>query len=301
MPVAPPSEVTRPRALITGRSGFTGRYVEAELEAAGYEVCGLTRIIDGQEVPVDLLDKAAVREVINTIAPTAVLHLAAIAFVAHGDVDAIYRVNVVGTRNLLEALALLPKAPEVVVLASSANVYGNADVEPITEDTPPAPANDYAVSKLAMEYMARLWMDKLPIVIARPFNYTGVGQSEQFLIPKIIGSVRKKESVIELGNINVARDFSDVRDVAAAYKSIVTNPRPGLILNICSGDCYALSEVLQMAMDLTGHQIEVKVNPKFVRSNDVARLVGSNFELKNLFGWQKKHSVPDTVAWMLSA
>ena len=210
--------------LLTGRNGFTGRYVAAELEAAGYDVVGLSDRPEpggARSINANLLDREAVAAAVVAVKPDVVLHLAAISFVAHGDVSEIYEVNVVGTRNLLEALTALEKKPRIVVLASSANVYGNAEVEPITEETPPAPANDYAVSKLAMEYMARLWTDKLPIVITRPFNYTGVGQSEQFLIPKIIDHFRRGKRVIELGNTEVVREFGDVRDVARAYASIV--------------------------------------------------------------------------------
>lgn len=295
--------MTRPRALLTGRSGFTGHYVARELTQAGYEVVGLSNHGGHDEsgsIKVNLLDREAVHQAVASVRPDVVLHLAAIAFVAHGDVDEMYRVNVVGTRNLLDALASAEHKPGLVVLASSANVYGNADVEPIIEDTPPAPANDYAVSKLAMEHMARLWMDKLPIVITRPFNYTGVGQSEQFLIPKIVAHFRRGARVIELGNVEVARDFSDVRDVAKAYAAIVKAAPTGEILNICSGVGYSLGDVLDMMAEIAGYRIEVRVNPAFVRSNEVARLVGSHAQLVTLTGWHAQNTLLQTLAWQYS-
>ena len=178
-----------PRALVTGLGGFTGRYLASELEAAGYRVFGTAHGNDplGPDMfAVDLGNREDLHRVVAEVRPDVVAHLAAISFVAHGDVEAIYRVNVVGTRNLLEVLAGLDKRPMAVLLASSANIYGNAAVEVIDELVAPSPANDYAVSKLAMEFMARLWLERLPVVIARPFNYTGVGQSESFLLPKIV-------------------------------------------------------------------------------------------------------------------
>ncbi len=294
------SEVGKPRALLTGRNGFTGRYVAAELEAAGFEVVGLSDRQDAAEagsITANLLDRDAVRAALAEARPDVVLHLAAISFVAHGDVDEIYRVNVVGTRNLLDALAQLAAKPQIVVLASSANIYGNAEVEPITEDTPPAPANDYAVSKLAMEYMARLWMDRLPIVITRPFNYTGVGQSEQFLIPKIVSHFRRGERVIELGNTDVIRDFGDVRDVAKAYAAIVKATPLGETLNICSGVGHSLDDVLEMMARIAGYRIEVQVNPAFVRHNEVARLIGSHARLTKRTGWRGHHPLAQTLSW----
>ena len=295
------SEVGRLRALLTGRSGFTGRYVAHELEAAGFEVIGLgdrQEPADTGSITVDLLDRDAVIAAVARVQPDVVLHLAAISFVAHDDVAAIYSVNVVGTRNLLEALAGLPHKPQIVVLASSANIYGNTDVEPITEDTPPAPANDYAVSKLAMEYMARLWMDRLPIVITRPFNYTGVGQSEQFLIPKIVSHFRRGERVIELGNTEVIRDFGDVRDVAKAYVAIVNAAPAGKTLNICSGVGHSLGDVLDMMADMAGYSIDVHINRAFVRSNEVARLVGFGGGLRQVVGALPTTPLRDTLAWM---
>lgn len=291
----------RLRALLTGRSGFTGRYVAEELEAAGYDVFGLTdRALssDTRSISANLLDREAVALAVAEVRPDVVLHLAAISFVAHGDVDEIYRVNVVGTRNLLDALAGLARKPQTVVLASSANIYGNAKVEPITEDTQPAPTNDYAVSKLAMEYMARLWMDRLPIVITRPFNYTGVGQSEQFLIPKIVGHFRRGERVIELGNTHVSRDFGDVRDVARAYEAIAGRVLPGETLNICSGTGHSLDDVLDMMAVIAGYRIEVHVNPAFMRKNDVNRLVGSDARLRGKVDLLAPTPLRDTLTWM---
>ncbi|HVB84308.1 MAG TPA: NAD-dependent epimerase/dehydratase family protein [Rhodanobacteraceae bacterium] len=296
------TESTRRRILLTGHSGFTGHYVRRELEAAGHEVIGLAQAhagsgpVDG--LSVDLLDRAALNEAVHAAAPDAVIHLAAIASVAHDDVESLYRVNVAGTRNLLAALASLAQAPRAVILASSANVYGNADVEPIDEDTPPAPSNDYAVSKLAMEHMARLWLDRLPITLVRPFNYTGVGQSVQFLIPKIVDHFRRGARVIELGNIDVARDFLDVRAVAMAYARLLARAPAGAVLNLCSGRAYTLAEVLAMMAEIAGYAIEVRVNPAFVRSHEVRRLVGSAARLHDCIGALPQITFVDTLRWM---
>lgn len=295
------SDPARPRALLTGRNGFTGRYVAQELEAAGYEVIGLAHDEDtggGDMLRANLLDRAATLAAIEAARADVVIHLAAISFVAHGDADEIYRVNIVGTRNLLGALAAATRTPRLVVLASSANVYGNAQVEPITEDAPPAPANDYAVSKLAMECMARIWMDRLSIAITRPFNYTGVGQSEQFLLPKIVAHFKRHEKTIELGNTDVWRDFSDVRDVARAYAAIITAMPIGQTINICSGVAHSLGEVLDMMADIAGYRIEVRVNPAYVRANEVLRLTGSNARLRAATGVVSSTPLRETLEWM---
>lgn len=296
--------MSQPRALVTGRHGFTGRYVTQELERLGYQVVGLGDRLgaaDGHSVQVDLLDREAVMAAVAEIQPAAVIHLAAIAFVAHGDVDEIYRVNVVGTRNLLDALSRSASRPEVVMLASSANIYGNTAVAPLTESVSPAPANDYAVSKLAMEYMAGLWADRLPLVITRPFNYTGVGQSSDFLIPKIVSHFQRGDKTIELGNTDVIRDFGDVRDVARIYGRIVQAKPAGQVFNICTGIGHSLNDILDMMADIAGYRIEVRVNPAFVRANEVRSLVGSNERLRNGPGVGTMTDLRQTLSWMYSS
>jgi nucleoside-diphosphate-sugar epimerase len=292
------------RALITGLRGFTGYYMARELSAAGYHVHGtvLPGEATGPDIfAVDLLDRASVAAAVEQVRPDVVVHLAAIAFVAHKDADQMYRVNVVGTRNLLEALAAGSHKPSSVLLASSANIYGNADVPVIDESVAPNPANDYAVSKLAMEYMARLWMDKLPITIARPFNYTGRGQTENFLLPKIVSHFRKEARHIELGNLAIARDFSDVRMVARCYRRLLAAAPAGEAFNVCSGQPHSLESLIDMMSEIAGYRIVVHVNPAFVRANEVLTLTGSNAKLAGVIGRIAPTPLPDTLRWMYTA
>lgn len=296
-------EPSRSRVLITGVDGFTGRHLASLLQARNVEVRGTVlgeAAQDGSIRRVDLLDFEALAAAVADVAPTHVVHLAAISFVAHGDVEQIYRTNIAGTRNLLRALAGASTGLRCVLLASSANVYGNAAQDPIDEDVAPQPANDYAVSKLAMEYMAALWSEQLPITVVRPFNYTGVGQSRQFLIPKIADAFRRRVPTLELGNIDVERDFSDVRDVVEAYRRLLA-AAPGGTYDVCSGRATSLREVLQMAGEISGYTPEVVVNPAFVRANEIKRLRGSGRRLKAVVGNWNQHSLRATLEWMLSA
>lgn len=223
------------------------------------------------------------------------------SFVGHGVADAFYQVNLLGTRNLLEAIAESGKVPECVLLASSANVYGNTSSGMLNEDALPMPANDYAVSKLAMEHMARLWSSKLPIVVTRPFNYTGVGQADNFLLPKIVSHFRRKAEVIELGNLDVWRDFSDVRSLVAAYRGLVEAKPTGQTVNVSSGVTHSLREVIQLCEAISGHSIRVEVNPAFVRASEVKTLCGDNSRLKSLVADWQTPPLRETLEWMLAA
>lgn len=292
------------RVLITGVAGFTGRHLAAELLRAGYEVHGLARNsveMDGVVVHAcGLEDPVELGKVLEQVQPDWVAHLAAISFVAHGEVDAIYQTNLIGSRHLLDALSKCSKKPSSILLASSANVYGNAAEGALDEQTLPAPANDYAVSKLAMEYMAALYKDRLPIIVVRPFNYTGVGQAENFLLPKIINHVRRKAPLIELGNLHVARDFSDVRRVVLFYRRLLETPSAiSQTFNVSSGKGYTLEEVLEKVRRISGHDFEVRVNPAFVRANEVKVLIGNSARLEALLPGVPEIPLDDTLRWML--
>ncbi|MCD5979549.1 GDP-mannose 4,6-dehydratase [Pseudomonas quasicaspiana] len=289
------------RALITGIHGFTGRYMAAELKAQGCEVIGIGRQPSEEAgyYQVDLADTAALQKLLAEIQPDIVVHLAAVAFVGHGVADAFYQVNLIGTRNLLEAIDECGKTPDCVLIASSANVYGNASEGSLDETTPASPANDYAVSKLAMEHMANLWQARLPLIIARPFNYTGVGQDENFLLPKIVAHFLRKADRIELGNLDVWRDFSDVRAVVSAYRGLLETRPLGQTINVSSGVTHSLREVIDMCSEITGHEIITEVNPAFVRENEVKTLCGDNSRLRGLVPEWQTPPLKETLRWML--
>lgn len=292
------------RVLVTGLNGFTGAHLSTALTKAGFEVHGTIKAgesADERHHVADLDDLGALRDVVGRVRPTHVVHLAAISLVSHDDVQEIYRTNIVGTRNLLSALAESDAAREtlsVVLLASSANIYGNTDIEPIDEAQPARPANDYAVSKLAMEHMARLWSGKLPLTIVRPFNYTGIGQSLQFLIPKIVRAFAHRVPELEIGNIDVERDFSDVRDVVGAYRALLESSERGTF-NICSGRAVSLREILKLCEEFTGHSLTLRVDPALVRANEVTRLRGSNTRLRELLPAWEPRPFRETVRWMI--
>ncbi|WP_206997192.1 GDP-mannose 4,6-dehydratase [Trinickia mobilis] len=296
------------RALVTGLAGFTGQHMAEYLEDAGYEVWGTVppELAEGASnrhlvSAVDLLDAEGMKAMIADARPDVVVHLAGAAHVANGTAGNTYLVNIVGTRNLLSALASLDKPPRAVLLASSANVYGNAPVELLDESIAPSPANDYAVSKLAMEHAARLWTDRLPIIVTRPFNYTGVGQREDYLLPKIVGHHARREAKISLGNLNVSRDFSDVRNVVAIYGSLLEAAPAGETFNVCSGVGHSLGEVLAMLARIAGYEIDVFVDPRFLRANEVHRLVGSNRKLQRAIGRVPVTPLAETLEWMFEA
>jgi nucleoside-diphosphate-sugar epimerase len=300
-PAAPHGEGKGKRALVTGLRGFTGAYVARELAEAGYRISGTVRPGEpaGPDIfQVDLCERAAVAAMVDEVQPDVVVHLAGIAFVGCPDAEPFYRVHVLATRNLLEALAHARHQASAVLLASSANIYGNANAVLIDENVAPAPANDYAVSKLAMEYMARLWMDKLPIIISRPFNYSGRGQAENFLLPKMVAHFRRGERTIELGNLAIARDFSDVRMVASSYRRLLAAHPSGQAFNICSGRCNSLADVIDILSEIAGYRIEVQVDPAFVRANDVLTLAGDNHRLASVIGAIEPPPLADTLRWM---
>lgn len=288
--------------LVTGASGFTGKYLCSALRDLGARVIELSELPSAapDKFQCDLIDKSQVGEVIAEIRPDFVIHLAAISFVATENPEAFYAVNVIGTCNLLHALTNC--TPEKIIIASSANIYGQVQGgQPISEDQVPAPINHYASSKLAMEHMAKTWFEELPIIVTRPFNYTGPGQDERFLIPKIVAHFAERKEQIELGNLRVSRDFTYVGDVVEAYLLLLQSKSKSTVINICSGETCSLRQILNRLELLSGHELKVRVNPELVRKNEIEVLRGDNSLLKELTGWAPNYQLDEVLEMMLNS
>jgi GDP-6-deoxy-D-talose 4-dehydrogenase len=298
------------RVLVTGAQGFTAKYLVPRLNGLGAEVHGLhhPNASDGPlagEMTLhvaNLVDFESISQIVQRVQPDTVIHLAGISFVAHSDAREIYNSNLIGSRNLLQALADAPGRLRAVLLASSANVYGNQRQGVLSEETPPQPMNEYGISKLAMELVARIFMERLPIIIVRPFNYTGVGQSTDFIIPKIVDHARSRAAAIRLGNLDVERDFSDVRAVVDCYLRLLDAPvAVGGIFNVCSGRGYTLRSVIDLVQQLSGHSMAVETDPTFVRGNEVRTLYGDNRRLIDTIGPLGMPPLEETLKWMIEA
>ena len=294
--------VSPSRVLITGADGFTGRHMAEEMTQHGYEVYGtvLSGELGPREFKVDLLDHDRLRDVVEEVAPSIVIHLAGISFVHGSNFQTMYGVNIVGTRNLLSALSMAKLSIERVLLPSSAVVYGNVSQPLISESCKVIPTNDYGVSKVAMEMMAKNWFDDLPITITRPFNYTGLNQDSVFVIPKIVDHFKLRKEAIELGSRNVRREFNDVRDVCGIYRKLCDSERAvSQTVNVCSGRPICLDEVIDRLETSAGYKIERVLNSDFVRIGEIDTLAGDCTFMNYLVGSEDFIKFDDTVDWML--
>jgi nucleoside-diphosphate-sugar epimerase len=280
------------RLLLTGADGFTGVHLTNAAKAAGYEVFALSG---------ELQDLKNVDAQVKAISPTHTIHLAGISHVTGDDALAYYDVNLLGSLNLLQALTKLEQVPKKVILASSANVYGNNPNSPISEQAHPAPVSHYAMSKLAMEYLSQPFLSQLPIVITRPFNYTGIGHADHFVIPKIVDHFKRKAQVIELGNVTILREYNDVRDVCHMYIKLLEHGQGGKTYNLASGQEHSLREVIAILEKISEHRIQVLQNSQFVRANEIFRLTGDNASLQGCIGTINWRTLEDTLRWMLEA
>ena len=295
------------RTLITGVAGFTGRYVARLLAERGHENSWHRprgrRSVRGSApdlTEADLADLRSVAQIVENVRPEHVLHLAGVAFVAHSDVEEIYRSNVLGTRQLLEALAILSHAPSSVLLASSANVYGNAREGEFDENTAFAPADDYGVSKVAMEYgrpfIARVCRLSLHGHSTTPDEVKARSSSFQ----RSLRTPSKGRRLSNLATSRSARTFSDVRAIAQMYSRLLDEPKAiGGTYNVCSGTAVTLQQVLKEVWRLSGHSFEVRVNPMFVRANEVRVLQGSKKKIESVIGPTPSIPLEETLRWML--
>jgi nucleoside-diphosphate-sugar epimerase len=279
------------RILVTGAAGFTGVHFIEAARAAGHEPVALQA---------DLRDAEAVISEITGLRPDAAVHLAGLSFVAVADERAFYDVNLFGSLNVLEGLKRCGGLKKVL-LASSANLYGNSELSPLREDQAPSPVNHYSMSKLAMECMGKAMAGGMPLVITRPFNYTGPGQAPQFVVPKLVRHFRDRAPTVKLGNLHVEREYNDVRFVCDAYLALLDPAVATGTYNVCTGVTYTLAALLGQLQAITGHHIEAEVDPAFVRPNEIHRLCGDPGALRRAVGSRATYSIEQTLSWMLSA
>lgn len=278
------------RVLVTGGQGFTGRYLVNQLLQAGDEVFVLKA---------DIYDAEALLQEVRGILPTHVVHLAGISFTPEGKDINVYKVHVIGSENLLKACRELGSVVRKVILVSSSHVYGDrSDGEPINEHVCPAPSTHYAISKYGMECVAIKYAEILPILIVRPFNYTGCRQLGHFLVPKLVRHFRLREPEMELGNIGVARDFSDVRWVAQVYSALLDSKHEGMV-NVCSGRAISIRYMLDYLSQKTGHTPKLRQRDELMRQEGDVQ-VGDRSRLDNWVGIEP-YRFEDTLDWMLSS
>lgn len=283
------------KVLITGIDSFTGKHLTTYLKSQGYEVSGTTY------KDCDITKKEDLEKQLSQTSPDYVIHLAGISYAAHGHADDFYKVNTIGTLNILETLVKLGMNPQKVILASSATVYGNQHKEVLDESLCPTPSNHYGASKYAMETLARNFFDELNIIITRPFNYTGIGQEEHFLIPKIVSHYKHKKPIIELGNLDVAREFNDVDDIAKIYTELLKTKEKSMSVNIASNRPIKLLDIIDYMNEIASYAIEVKVNPDFVRTDEIKSLCGDISLLDKIISLSFDNDIKQTLTKMYNA
>jgi len=285
------------KVLIIGIDSFTGRHLKSYLEKYAFNVYGTAYSNSSDEIyQCDILRKNDIKVILNSVKPEYIINLAAISFVGNSDKEMFYEVNVLAVENILDSILKIENyMPKKTILVSSATVYGNQDVNILDENMCPNPVNHYGISKLAMEQIAKTFFDKLDIVITRPFNYTGIGQAKDFLIPKIVSHYKDKKESIELGNIDVFREFNDIEYVCEVYRNLLENEIKSEIINIASNRVIALKDVIKQMNEIAGYKINIEVNPAFVRANEIVKLSGSPDKLFELIGEIKQKDFINTL------
>jgi GDP-4-dehydro-6-deoxy-D-mannose reductase len=294
------------RLLVTGRHGFVGstvaRIVQTDPAFANWSVVETPEALD-------LRDATATSEMVAGAAPDAVLHLAAQSFVpdALRDPAATLRVNLFGTLNLLQALKRCGFRGRMIY-AGTGDVYGVVpeDALPVAETRLPAPRNPYAVSKLAAEALCYQWTvtDRMDVVLARPFNHIGWGQSERFVVSDFARQVveirrGRRKPVVAVGDIDVTRDFTDVRDGVHAYIALLASGSIGEIYNVCSGRETSIRAVLERLATLAGVEITIEQDPVRFRKSEQRRMCGDPAKIKRATGWEATTPLDDSLHEML--
>ncbi|WP_275546418.1 MULTISPECIES: GDP-mannose 4,6-dehydratase [unclassified Pseudomonas] len=293
------------KLLVTGLSGFVGRHLEARLKVP---TAGGWRLMAAQ--PHDLTAAETLDEWLADDCPDAVIHLAGQTFVpeAFRDPARTLQINTLGTLNLLQALKRKGFSGTFLYV-SSGDVYGHVDESqmPISELLAPRPRNPYAVSKVSAELLCQQWSYAEPwrIMIARPFNHIGAGQSESFVISSMARQlVRVKRGFqsprLDVGDIDVTRDFLDVRDVIEAYLLLLDRGVSGEIYNVCSGLERKVRDMIGEMARLAGVEVELVQDSARMRRAEQRRVVGSSEKLQRETGWKPGVHITDTLQSVLS-
>ena len=286
------------RALLTGGNGFVGRHLAEHLRQSGDEVAIL-------DLPDDITDVAVVEMTLREVRPEAIYHLAALSHVGSSwsDPSEVLRVNVIGSAvTFAVAREVVPTA--TTLLVSSAEVYGTVRPEqlPLDESAAPAPMSPYAASKLAAEVLAQQAVRAFGqrIVIARPFNHVGPGQSPNFFVPamasRMVAAVREGRGEIPVGNLTSRRDFLDVRDVVAAYRLLIERGVSGEVYNIASGVDRSMSDIAHDIRALIDSSLIFVTDESLMRPVDVPVLRGDSQKINAATGWSPRWSWSDTLA-----
>lgn len=298
------------RVLITGASGFVGRWLARDLATAGHVV------VDAPASDVlNITDTPAVQRLVEASEPDAVAHLAGVAFApdATRDPDRAFAVNEGGTRALVAALATTRPGTPILVTGSS-DVYGPPDPArlPIDEAHPTRADRPYGRSKLAQEVAALgLAADHgIPLVVTRAFNHTGPGQRPDFVVPalagRILAAARSGRPTITAGNVDVRRDIGDVRDVVRAYRLLLEGLAAGTlpagvdVYNVATGHSVAIRDVIQRLAELAGTAVEISTDPALVRADDPPEVRGDATRLTAATGWRPEIPLDTTLADVLA-
>jgi GDP-4-dehydro-6-deoxy-D-mannose reductase len=296
-------------ALVTGAAGFVGTHLMKFLARDGVEAVG-TSLDERPRMPsIDVRDAHAVEELVARVQPTRVFHLAAqsSAALSWREPGMTYEINVTGTHNLLDALRV--HAPRCrVLLACTSDEYGRLEPEqcPVDENAPLRPVSPYAASKVAAEWVGRMFFESfgMKVVITRAFMHIGPGQPASFATADWARQIARAEAgfsepVVSVGNVELRREFGDVRDVVRAYRAILDEGRPGDAYNVATGRAAELGEALDILRKLSNIDVDVVIDSSKIRPADPPLLEGSAAKLAGVTGWAPEHRLEDTLAEVL--
>lgn len=299
------------RVLVTGIEGFVGTHLARELNSRGHEVYGIHLEPPREPLPAilfpcDIRDFNAVRKALEQCRPDWLIHLAGVSSVAEAEKNPFltYQVNTLGTLRLLIAVHQL-MLPCRILLISSADVYGKGD-HPHLETDPPQPLTAYARSKLLAEELGQIYHRTwdMDIVVLRPFSHTGPGQRERFVFAKVASHIARVEAgkaapVLEMGDLEVRRDYTDVRDIIRAYVLALENCPAGETYNVTSGKPVRLREGVEILLELAHQQIEIREGVVEKRPYDIHFISGNSEKFHRATGWRAEIPLKKTLSDLL--